>query len=393
MNVGAGFRSSRAAAMRFTAQMNTLPRKRFRWPSLRAAVGSICCVSARADTAVAALLLAWSGLACGGSDAADSGTTTSSMQPTAAMPAASAGQTSASPDLALPSLCSGCAQETQNAMDMTVHLHHVHLNVADRDRSVQFYQQFFEAERVRLNAATDALHVTPTLVLLEQSSAAPPSGLPTALQHMGWGSSDVAAWYEAAHAKGVVPDTRGNTAFNTSETPTIGGPGSGAFIGLLSDRPMCFPVPDTASYMYVLGPDQERIEVWSGVDRRVNHVHLTTADLAAVASWYQRFLGLTGSTPLGSWSFFLDDILFFFEPIGAAADYAPTDDHVLSHFALSVTDLDAWRKRAADQQIQVVAEPALVNGFKSFFVRGPDGVLIELVQAAPLAELCPSAMP
>jgi hypothetical protein len=32
---------------------------------------------------------------------------------------------------------------------------------------------------------------------------------------------------------------------------------------------------------------------------------------------------------------------------------------------------------------------AEVHGFKSFFVRGPDGMLIELVQAAPLADLCP----
>jgi len=296
-------------------------------------------------------------------------------------------------DPTLVALCSGCQQETPDKQDMTIHLHHVHLNVADRERSMQFYEQFFQAERVLLNDAVDALHVVPTLLLLDQRATAPDSDLPTALQHIGWGSSDPGAWYDAAHAEGIAPDTRGFTLFNTDETPTIGEPGSGALVGLLGARPACFPVPDRASYMYVLGADSERIEVWAGVDRRVNHLHFTTADLATTVSWYQDFLGLEGSLPVGNWTFFLDDILCFIEPIGAAGDYMPTDDHVWGHFALSVSDLDAWRKRAQEHGVEVVSEPSRVHGFTSFFVRGPDGMLIELVQATPSSELCPSGTP
>jgi catechol 2,3-dioxygenase-like lactoylglutathione lyase family enzyme len=62
---------------------------------------------------------------------------------------------------------------------------------------------------------------------------------------------------------------------------------------------------------------------------------------------------------------------------------------VLAHVALSVSGLDMWRTRATDQQIEIVAQPAETHGFKSFFVRGPDGVLIELVEAAASKELCP----
>src|SRR5262245_56974796 len=40
---------------------------------------------------------------------------------------------------ALPAHCSGCAGEQRNAADMTIHLHHVHLKSADRERSVRFY--------------------------------------------------------------------------------------------------------------------------------------------------------------------------------------------------------------------------------------------------------------
>ncbi|HKP57329.1 MAG TPA: VOC family protein [Polyangiales bacterium] len=273
---------------------------------------------------------------------------------------------------------------------MTIHLHHVHLNVADRERSFRFYEKFFAAKRVLLNGVTEALQVTPTLLLLDERTTPPDSALPTALQHMGWGSVDPGAWYTAAHMEGVEPDTRGFSSFNTADTPTIGQPGSGAIIGLLPGIPACFPVPDAVSYMYVLGPDRERIEVWSGADRRVNHLHFTTPDLTATVNWYQRLFGRPITTPFLSYGMFVDDIVLFWEPIGERADYGITDDHPLGHVAFAVSDLSAWRKRVVDQGIELVSEPAAAHGFKSFFVRGPDGVLIELVQATPFAELCPA---
>jgi catechol 2,3-dioxygenase-like lactoylglutathione lyase family enzyme len=47
------------------------------------------------------------------------------------------------------------------------------------------------------------------------------------------------------------------------------------------------------------------------------------------------------------------------------------------------------RTRVSEQNIEIVAEPAAAHGFRSFFVRGPDGLLIELVEAAKNPELCP----
>lgn len=271
---------------------------------------------------------------------------------------------------------------------MSIHLHHVHMNVANRERSESFYEKFLAAKRVTLNGATEALHTAPVLLLLDEVAQPPKSDLPTALQHVGFGSSDVPAWYASAHQQGVAPDTRGFTLFNTGETPSTDT--SGLFGLLTGGQPssMCTKPADKFEYMYVLGPDKERIEVWTGADLRVNHVHFTTPDVASTASWYQRFLGITNAPNLTFYLFNVDDIVFFFEAIGERGDYKPTDDYVLGHVAFSVTDLDAWLKRAQDQSIEIVAQPALVNGFKSFFVRGPDGVLIELVQAAPQKELC-----
>lgn len=290
--------------------------------------------------------------------------------------------------------CSGCADEKRDPMDMTVHLHHVHLKSANRERSLSFYEKRFGAKRINLNGVTEALLVTPTIYLIDEVATAPRSDLPVSLQHIGFGSTDVAAWFEKAHADGVMPDTRGNTLFNTSETPTVGAPGSGSLTNqvLGAEAPSCFPLDaDAFGYIYVLGPDQERIEIWTGAEQRVNHVHFTTPDLAAAVGWYQKFLGvgMNASTVLTS-NIFIDDVLFFYEPIGAKEDYEPTEDYVLSHIALSVTDLAKWVQRARDQHVEIVAEPAPVHGWSSFFVRGPDGLLVELVEAAKSPLLCPS---
>jgi catechol 2,3-dioxygenase-like lactoylglutathione lyase family enzyme len=239
---------------------------------------------------------------------------------------------------------------------------------------------------VLLNAHTQALRTPPALLLLDEVGGAASSALPTALQHVGFGSSDPIAWFGAAEQAGVEPDTRGHTAFSTDATPTIAGPGSLFTAAIGVEPPGCFPIADEIAYVYVLGPDDERIELWSGSDGRINHVHFTSPDLPATLAWYRSFLDLEIAE---AGAFFVDDILFYFEQIGDAADYAPTDEHVLGHIAFSVTDLTAWRARAGAQSVEVVSEPSTVHGFESFFVRGPDGVLIELVQAAPSPALCP----
>jgi catechol 2,3-dioxygenase-like lactoylglutathione lyase family enzyme len=296
----------------------------------------------------------------------------------------------AGPTSDLPAGCSGRPSDKIDHADMSIHLHHVHMNVVNRERSIKFYRDFFGDQAVRLNDTTDVVSATPVLLLFDQVKQAPPSALPTALQHIGWGSMNVQAWYDDAHKRGVAPDTRGNTLFNTNETPTVGGSSALFSLSLGADLPACFPVPDEFSYMYVLGPDNERIEVWSGADKRVNHLHFTTPDLAATMRWYKDFLGLANpDNAVLTSTFFIDDLLFFWESLGEHAQYATTDDHVLAPRAVSVSDLAAWRDRARAQRVEVVAEPAQTLGFRSFFVRGPDGVLIELVQASPSPLLCP----
>jgi len=161
-----------------------------------------------------------------------------------------------------PELCSGCADESRDTSDLTIHLHHVHMNVTDRARSTAFYRDFFGAELALLNERTEALMAGPILLLLEEAEEPPSSALPTALQHVGWGSADPIAWFEDAHARGIQPDTRGHLIFATNETPTPSGTGEDFKTLLGIDFPACFTVNDEIAYVYVLGPDDERIELW-----------------------------------------------------------------------------------------------------------------------------------
>jgi hypothetical protein len=46
------------------------------------------------------------------------------------------------------------------------------------------------------------------------------------------------------------------------------------------------------------------------------------------------------------YTFYLDEFVFLFEPIGQTSLYKPTDGDVLGHVAFSVTNLDAWHERA-----------------------------------------------
>src|SRR5262249_47568329 len=77
-------------------------------------------------------------------------------------------------------------------------------------------------------------------------------------------------------------------------------------------------------------------------------------------------------------------LIFFGPPFMVPAKFAKTDDHPFGHVAFAFADLDAVLERAKSMDLEIVAEPKLdeTYGFRSFFVRAPNQVLIELVEAA-----------
>ena len=62
-----------------------------------------------------------------------------------------------------------------------------------------------------------------------------------------------------------------------------------------------------------------------------------------------------------------------------------TDDSNLDHIAFSFRDIKAAYRRVRRQGVEIV-KPLAVDpeyGFRHFFVRAPNGVLVELVEARP----------
>jgi catechol 2,3-dioxygenase-like lactoylglutathione lyase family enzyme len=268
-------------------------------------------------------------------------------------------------------ICSGCSTEDLDRADRRVRFHHVHLNVTNPVASDTFYTQFFGAERVRLNDKADALWLAPMLFLLHKVAVAPNETLEMGLDHVGRGADDPVQWFDEVSKQGVMGDPRRGS----QATPVQ--------LGVLT-------------FIYVRGPDAERMEVYNvgtvvvpeheADAKEFQHVHFITPDIDATAAWYSALVDQPVNTNTLGRDITVDRTSLFFNSSAMPTASAATDDRPLGHIAFCVADLDMLRDHAKTLGVEIVAEPALApEGFRSFFVRAPDQVLIELVEAGPIA--------
>jgi glyoxylase I family protein len=149
------------------------------------------------------------------------------------------------------------------------------------------------------------------------------------------------------------------------------------------------------SFIYLRGPDGERTEVYNvgtvvvagheAEAKEFQHVHFITPDVDATSAWYSALFDQpVNSNALGR-DITVDRTSLFFNDSLMPNSSAASDDRPLGHIAFSVSDLDMLRDHSDKLAIEIVAEPKLApEGFRSFFVRAPDQVLIELVEAGPI---------
>ena len=281
----------------------------------------------------------------------------------------------------VPDVCSGCLAERPDHSDVAIRVHHVHLNVRDVRETIAFYEKFFGAREVWLNDHESALWADPILILLDEVGGDFPDTLEMGLEHVGLGVADPVKWFDDASREGLEIDTR-----NGAPTAAVSMP--------LPEQlsPFVDPGVDTFSYVYVRGPNRERIEVWSGLDR-FRHVHFMTREVDETVAWYAQLLNATPLVASASVTFGLGNglslaggVQLFYASMPATGEFVPTDDRPLGHIAFSVSDLDAMLARSEQLSIGVVTSVARTeHGFRSFFVRGPDRVLIEFVEAGSIA--------
>jgi catechol 2,3-dioxygenase-like lactoylglutathione lyase family enzyme len=276
-------------------------------------------------------------------------------------------------------ICTGCTSDNLDLSDQNVRFHHVHLNVNDSNATRDFYMNIFAAEPVRINGVTDALWLAPMLLLMHSVADAPADPLEMGLDHFGHGADDPVAWFDNAASLGVVGDTR------------TGFPGTPQQFG--NGVP-----PDGFTYVYMRGPTAERLEVYTvgtinipgheNDAQQFQHVHLLSDDVDGTVAWYSQLLDLPAGPNSGlGREIVVDRVSLFFASLPLPDAFVPTDDRSLGHLALSVTDLDRMRVRAGTLGVEIVSEPALRDeGFRSFFVRAPQEVLLEFVEASALAD-------
>lgn len=259
-----------------------------------------------------------------------------------------------------------------------VHFHHVHLNVTDPAATIAFYQKFFGAIATRYRGLSDALFTERSFILLSQVASAPPTSLATSLWHIGWAGVDGPSEFAWRAKAGI--------GVHTPLTPL-----------------------GANHYMYFWGPDREVIEVYTGSrNHRFEHFHLLAGNLAATLRWFGDHLGLQSRMPaastLGGVAINLlrvDNVnVYVFErpaagqprpdwfPPEVGDTFLPSEGTAIDHVAFSASDITPLFERLRRSGVTIVRPPAssAEYGMTSFFVRGPDGLLIEIVEEAPIPE-------
>ena len=266
------------------------------------------------------------------------------------------------------------------ADDERAHFHHVHLNVVDPAASSEFYSRIFGAVPVSYANVVPALFTERSFLLFNKVPTPPPSALESGIWHIGWGGVDMPNEYEWFKKQRV-----------SIHTPL-------------------YELGDI-HVTYLNGPDKELIEVNTMGHHRFAHVHLFAEDVNHTVQWYVDQLGVTPRRPnvpkpdytkARAWanSFVVDNVQIIvygrpdftppppwwrWEPL---LEFQPTKGRAIDHIAFSYRNIGPVQERMQSNGV-AIAEPIAhrpeVN-HTSFFVEGPDKVLIEIVQAKPIPE-------
>jgi catechol 2,3-dioxygenase-like lactoylglutathione lyase family enzyme len=227
---------------------------------------------------------------------------------------------------------------------------HIHLNVPDQAKGVEWYQTYFGGKP--MSEAPDRLMFGDTrLIFLKNDTGQPSTG--SALDHIGFSVADLDAKMKEFEGAGVK---------------------------------IVNPVRDVAGLFklaFVEDPWGTRIEVVQDPDKLgLHHVHLRGPDPAAVLAWYKDKFGGETAKMKGR----LDGLKYTDVWILVArGDAVPSEGHAVDHIGWRTSNLDAKTKELKAQNVKFTTEPRplkLASGTMVNFayLEGPDGAKIELVQ-------------
>lgn len=255
----------------------------------------------------------------------------------------------------------------ENSSVETGHFHHVTLNVEDVEKSQTFYQKVFGASPITFNQKIPALFTERSFILLNKVNKPAYSNLKTTIWHLGWAGVDGPNEYEWWKSQGIE-----------------------------------FYQPVTAlgrnHYMYLYGADKEIVEIYTGdKHHRFNHVHLLATDVKKTSDWLMNMLALPAKNNIDIRSgniVVIDNVQIIVfanersKPKEQGDKLLPTEGSVIRHIAFSFRDLASAYQRMKDNgaNIEQPIQTSKQHGLPSFFVRGPDNLLVEFVKSKPIPQ-------
>ena len=229
-------------------------------------------------------------------------------------------------------------------------LDHIHLNVPDQAKAVEWYQKHMGGQPT--TEAPDRLMLGDTrLIFLRNDKGLPSTG--SALDHLGFSFADLDAKMKELEAAGLK---------------------------------VVSPVREVAGLFklaFVEDPWGTRIELVQDPDKLgLHHMHLRGPDAAATLAWYKaKFGGESGK---------LKDRIDGLRYTGVwllvqRGDAVPSEGHAIDHIGWRTTDLAAKATELKGASVKFTTEPRplrLAGGATVNFayLEGPDGAKIELVQ-------------
>jgi catechol 2,3-dioxygenase-like lactoylglutathione lyase family enzyme len=298
--------------------------------------------------------------------------------------------------------------------------HHLHLNSVDPDRAIDFYvRQFSSTSRTTWGGCAALASPNDVLILFTPVSIPPPTAPDTAIWHFGWHVTDSRAsleTYRAREALQLLPLYRGDDDDGSVLISSDTWPGAGGTLGrtraqIADARASGIQPTRSGGFAYMQGPDGAVVEyAGNHPAERFNHVHMWQEDPHRAQLWYQHHLNAEllpgargvatgdGRTARGTDRSFpsLAPEGMFRTPSGGVAfgdvwlpwymrqgdqPLAPTRGHVYDHFALSVTDLDAWAHKLKAEGVSLVEGPYQLGDTRAVTINGPSEELVELVEA------------
>ena len=227
---------------------------------------------------------------------------------------------------------------------------HIHLNVPDQAKAVEWYQKHFGGQT--MTEAPDRLKLGDTrLIFLKNDKGQPSTG--SALDHLGFSFADLDAKMKEFEAAGIKIVT---------------------------------PARDVAGLFklaFIEDPWGTRIEVVQDPEKLgLHHMHLRAPDPAATLAWYKEKFGgevaklkdrIDGLKYSGVWI------------LVQRGDASPSEGHAIDHIGWQTPNLAAKTSELKAQGVKFTTEPRplkLASGtiVNFAYLEGPAGAKIELVQ-------------